>query len=76
MKMRTEKGKTSITIEIALGDIHEALEYVFMQRFMSLVKNEPIGVPMNDGRFPVRSLLPPTRKKVVNVYILDSEEVC
>ena len=77
LKMKTVNGKTVITrkgIKMSFDTLHEALEYVFYQRFIALVKDEPIGCA-NVTRYPVLSLLPPTKRKVVKVFVLESEEV-
>lgn len=74
MKLKTEKGDVVIIQngkEINFANISEAMAHVFYQKFLTLVKGKPIGVPMNDGRYPVRSLIPPLKKKVI--YILDND---
>lgn len=54
--------------------MREALEYIFYQRFIALVKGEKIGCH-NDTLYPVDSLLPPVVKKVDYFYDLNKETI-
>lgn len=75
LKMETKEKVTTVRKDGKIkfiGTYREALEYVFYQRFIALVggKNTTSKVK---SLYPVLSLKPPLKKKVV--YILDEEAV-
>lgn len=75
LKFRQEKGLFIMENdgrEIIFPTLHDALEYIFYQRFIALVQGKSIGYH-NDTLYPVYSLLPPTVEKTVKFYDLDAQ---
>ena len=75
LKFRKEKRKFIVEIdgrEMAFNTLHDALEYVFYQRFIALVSGKDIATHIYT-LYPVRSLQPPVRTKVVHFYDLGTE---
>lgn len=76
LKMITKAGKTTIIEDgkemvFTLG---EAWHYVGYRIFVALVQGKKISTH-RDGLYPVRSLLPPTKRKVVKYYVLEEDAV-
>ena len=77
LKFKSVKGQHIITYkgrEHIFTKLHDALEYVFYQKFIALVDGRPLGVH-NDTLYPVNSLLPPVVEKVAKFYDLGAETV-
>lgn len=75
LKLKVIKGQIIVSYngrQILYPSMREALEYIFYQRFIALVKGEKIGYH-NDTLYPVNSLLPPTVEKTVKFYDLDAQ---
>ena len=76
-KTQTKNGVTTITDERGAekfsGTLSEAITYIFYLRFICLVKCERISTRIPNTAYPVRSLLPPTRRRIVKVYVLGKE---
>ena len=75
LKFRKEKDMYIITYngrEIFFQAMHDALEYIFYQKFFAGLEGKKIGY-RNDTLYPVKSLLPPVRSKVVHFYDLGAE---
>lgn len=77
LKMHTKDGVTVVTengrVEIE-GTISDALQYVEHRRLLANVHGQSTTTRVDKTYF-VRSLIPPTRKKTVTLYILDEEAV-
>lgn len=74
LKMETKNKVTTVSEggEIKfIGTLKEALDYVFYKRFFALVRGEDI----TSHSRTVDSLMPPLRKRTVNILILDEEAV-
>ena len=85
LKMITDKGtKETHVLDENTGRVYtfkgghsgleEALHYVSIRVFHALVDGKPLGVA-RDNRHPVKSLIPPVKKTVVNFYDLGEEAV-
>ena len=77
LKFRIVKGQYIIKYEekeFIFPTLHDALEYVFYQRFIALVSGKKIGYH-NDTLYPVHSLLPPVVEKVAKFYDLGAEVI-
>ena len=77
LKFKSVRGQYIITYndhEIIFNKLHDAIEYIFYQRFIALVAGRPIGYH-NDTLYPVHSLLPPVVEKTVKFFDL-GVEIC
>ena len=75
LKFRKEKDMYIITYngrEILFQALHDAIEYIFYQRFIALVSGKDIATHIYT-LYPVRSLLPPTATKTVKFFDLGAE---
>ena len=75
LKFRKEKGKFIVKCEgreMIFYALHDALEYVFYQRFIALVSGKSIGC-RNNTLYPVHSLRPPVVSKTTYFYDLGAE---
>ena len=77
LKMQTKNGVTIVSeggkVEL-IGTILDALLYVEHRRLLAKVHGQSTTTRVDKTYF-VRSLIPPTRKKIVTLYILDEEAV-
>ena len=70
LKFKSKNGYHIITCkgrDHIFTSLHDALEYIFYQKFIALVDGRPLGVH-NDTLYPVNSLLPPVVEKVAKFY--------
>lgn len=85
LKMITDKGTGETHVfDERTGKVHtfsaghsgleEALHFFSIKVFHEVMAGRPIGVA-RDNRFPVRSLVPPVKKKVINFYDLGEEAI-
>lgn len=81
LKMKTKKGHTYVSRGDKVMDFGEgleglrnALQLVEVVRFISRVEGVRISSNIST-RYPVRSLLPPTREKLVKFFDLGEEAV-
>lgn len=77
LKFRKEKDMYIITYngrEILFQALHDAIEYIFYQKFFALMDGKMIGYH-NDTLYPVHSLLPPIVVKTVKFFDL-GVEIC
>ena len=77
LKFKSVRGQYIITYndrEIIFNKLHDALEYIYYQRFIAVVAGRPIGYH-NDTLHPVHSLLPPVVEKTVKFFDL-GVEIC
>lgn len=75
LKFRKEKGMFIITYnekEFFFPTLHDALEYIFYQRFIALVNGKSVCT-RNKTLHPVNSLLPPVVEKVAKFFDLGGE---
>ncbi len=80
MKFKTEKQKgCSIIIHngvrIEYQSIADALQYVFLQKFMAKSKGMPVCFGQQEKLYPVKSLVPKTVKKKITFRNLGEEIV-
>ena len=54
--------------------LEEALHFLSLKVFYEVVAGRPIGFK-RDNPNPVRSLIPPVRKKIINFYDLGEESI-
>lgn len=77
LKMQSKNGVVTITDEQGAekfsGTLSEAITYIFYLRFICLVKGERISTRIPNTAYPIKSLLPPTRRRIVKVYVLGKE---
>lgn len=81
LKMKTKNGHTYVSrgnrvmdFGMGLEGLRQALQFVEVVRFISKVEGVRISSNIST-RFPVRSLLPPTREKLVKFFDLGEEAV-
>lgn len=79
MKFYTDKQEGCNTIidkntSVEYQSIREALEYVFLEKFLAKCRGECVTVRLND-KYPVKSLIPETAKKRVIFRDLGEEQV-
>ena len=76
LKMRTIKGETIILNNGSETpfELSEAWAHIYYQAFIAIINNKRIGY-RNPTLYPVKSLVPPTKRKVVKVFVLEPEEV-
>ena len=75
LKFRKENDMYIITYngrEIFFQAMHDALEYIFYQKFFAVLEGKKISY-RNDTLYPVKSLLPPTVSKTVKFFDLGAE---
>lgn len=65
----TENGETKL-----IGTLTDAVQYVAHELFIAQVSGKYTPTRLVT-QYPVKSLLPPTKTKVVKVYILNEEAV-
>ena len=77
LKFRTKNGQHILEYngkEYIFTKLHDALEYIFYQKFIAQVAGKPIGVG-NDTLYPVYSLRPPVASKTTYFYDLGAEKI-
>lgn len=85
LKMITDKGtgETHVydertgkvhTFSGGHGGLEEALHYFSLRVFHEVVAGRPIGVK-RDNKHPVKSLIPPVKKKLIAFYDLGEEAI-
>ncbi len=83
--MITDKGtKATYIYDKRTGNVHtfsgghcgleEALHFLSLKVFYEVVAGRPLGVK-RENTHPVRSLVPPVKKKIINFYDLGEEFV-
>ena len=83
LKMITDKGTgETYVLEEKTGKVHtfsaghsgleEAMHFFSLKVFHEVVSGRPIGFE-RENKNPVRSLIPPVRKKVINFYDLGED---
>ena len=74
-QIKTVKGVTTIyegeSVKF-MGTYSEALRHMFYLRFIALVDNKPTDTRITT-LYPVRSLMPPLKAKIIKVYMLEEE---
>ena len=77
LKFKSVRGQHLIEYghrELIFSTLHDALEYIFYQRIIAVMTDEPIGVAQKT-LYPVYRLTPPVVERMVKFYDLGAEEV-